>query len=121
MWHQVIDHPESYREFTSTCMITFAILRGMREGWLDKEIYQPVADRGWEAVKLRISLDGKSFTDACAGTGKQKSLKDYFRRTAILGPDERSGAMALMLATERAMFAGFENSVFSSPPKMSYR
>ncbi|MGI9243045.1 MAG: glycoside hydrolase family 88 protein, partial [Verrucomicrobiales bacterium] len=28
MWHQVIDHPESYREFTSTCMITFAILRG---------------------------------------------------------------------------------------------
>ena len=29
-WHQVIDHEESYREFTSTCMITFAIVRGIR-------------------------------------------------------------------------------------------
>ena len=102
MWHQVIDHPESYREFTSTCMITFAILRGLREGWLDKVEYGEVADRGWEAVKRRISLDGNSFTDACDGTSKQQSLKDYFRRTAILGPDARSGAMALMVATERA-------------------
>jgi hypothetical protein len=102
MWHQVIDHPESYREFTSTCMITFAILRGLREGWLDKAEYGDVADRGWEAVKRRISLDGESFTDACTSTGKQKSLKDYFRRTAIIGPDARSGAMALLVATERA-------------------
>ena len=102
MWHQVIDHPESYREFTSTCMITFAILRGLREGWLDKAEYGEAADRGWEAVKRRISMDGSSFTDACTGTGKQRSLKDYFRRTAILGPDARSGAMALMVATERA-------------------
>jgi len=104
MWHQVIDHPESYREFTSTCMITFAILRGMREGWLDKAEFGPVAERAWEALKLRISLDGNSFTDACTGTGKQGSLKDYFRRGAILGPDARSGAMALMVATERAQW-----------------
>lgn len=102
MWHQVIDHPGSYREFTSTCMITYAILRGMREGWLDREKFTAIADRGWGAVKLRISLDGKSFTDACTGTGKQKSLQAYLERTAILGPDERSGGMALMVATERA-------------------
>lgn len=102
MWHQVIDHSGSYREFTCTCMITFAILRGMRSGWLERERFEPIADLGWAAVKLRISPDGKSFTDACTGTGKQKSLNDYFRRTAILGPDDRSGAMALMVATEWA-------------------
>jgi hypothetical protein len=104
MWHQVIDHPGSYREFTCTCMITYAVLRGMREGWLDREEYQAIADRGWRAIKLRISLDGKSFTDACTGTGKQRSLQDYFLRTAILGPDERSGGMAMMVATERALW-----------------
>ncbi|MDB4662872.1 glycoside hydrolase family 88 protein, partial [Verrucomicrobiales bacterium] len=73
MWHQVIDKPGSYREFTSTCMITFAITRGMEMGVLDSKIYGPIANRGWEAIKLRISLDGKSFTDGCTGTGKQKT------------------------------------------------
>jgi hypothetical protein len=69
---------------------------------LDSKIYGPIANRGWEAIKLRISLDGKSFTDGCTGTGKQKTEQDYFLRTAILGPDERCGAMALMVSTERA-------------------
>jgi hypothetical protein len=45
-WHQVIDHEESYREFTSTCMITFAIVRGLRRGWLDRR----VATRGGPRV-----------------------------------------------------------------------
>ncbi len=104
MWHQVVDHPGSYREFTSTCMITFAMTRGMRNGWLDRKLYEEPAAIAWEAIKQRISLDGKSFTDGCTGTGKQKSKKDYFLRTAILGPDERSGAMALMVSTERGLW-----------------
>ena len=31
-----------------------------------------------------------------------KSLRDYFDRTAILGRDDRGGAMALMVSTEIA-------------------
>ncbi|NNE94074.1 MAG: hypothetical protein HKN23_20700 [Verrucomicrobiales bacterium] len=104
MWHQVIDKPGSYREFTSTCMITFAMLRGMRNGWLDRDTFEPLSDRGWNAIKKRVSLDGKSIVDGCTGTGKQKSLQDYYLRTAILGPDDRCGAMALLLATERAFW-----------------
>jgi hypothetical protein len=38
--------------------------------------------------------------DVCESTGKQKSLKDYIHRAAILGKDARGGAMALLLATE---------------------
>lgn len=104
MWHQVVDRPESYREFTSTCMITFAMLRGMRRGWLDSETYQESADRGWNAIKSRIGLNGRDLTDVCTGTGKQKDLDAYFHRTAILGRDDRGGAMALMVATERAFW-----------------
>ncbi|MCA9128457.1 MAG: glycoside hydrolase family 88 protein [Planctomycetales bacterium] len=98
-WHQVIDHPGSYRELTSTCMITFAILRGLSQGWLDEETYRPVALRAWEAIKLRVGPDGGLF-DVCTGTGKQASLRQYLERPAILGLDERGGAMALMVAAE---------------------
>jgi len=102
-WHQVIDHPESYREFTSTCMITFAIVRGLRQGWLDASEWQPVVDRAWMAIKSRVGPKGE-LVDVCTGTGKMKSLREYLDRTAILGHDERGGAMALMIATEMAFW-----------------
>jgi hypothetical protein len=97
-WNQVIDRPESYREFTCTCMIGFAMAHGVRRGWLDKKEYQPCVDRAWQAVKARTR--GSEFTDVCTGTGKQKTLRDYYDREAITGPDPRAGAMALMFASE---------------------
>ena len=99
MWRQVIDREESYREFTCTCMITFAIVRGIRSGWLDESEWTPVAEKAWTALKARIAPDGR-LVDVCTGTGKQKNLRAYYDRTAILGPDDRGGAMALMVATE---------------------
>ncbi|MBX3451451.1 MAG: glycoside hydrolase family 88 protein [Planctomycetaceae bacterium] len=100
MWHQVIDHPESYRELTSTCMMTYALLRGRQQGWLDSSV-EPTIERAWEALKLRIGEDGVLF-DVCTGTGKQKSLREYYDRTAILGKDARGGAMSLLVSTEYA-------------------
>jgi len=99
MWHQVVDHPESFRELTSTCMITYAMIRGIRRGWLDGATYSPVVQRAWTAVKARVAFDGQ-VVDSCISTGKMKSLREYLDRTAILGRDPRGGAMAVLLATE---------------------
>ena len=55
--------------------------------------------RAWTAVKSRVAPDGQ-LIDVCTSTGKQKNLKAYLDRTAILGLDPRGGAMALLLATE---------------------
>lgn len=98
-WHQVIDHPESYDEYSCTCMIGFAMQRGIRRGWIAKSEYQPSVDLAWRAIKERTSSDGK-LVNVCAGTGKQKTLRDYFDRPAINGRDDRGGAMGLMFATE---------------------
>jgi rhamnogalacturonyl hydrolase YesR len=100
-WHQVVDLPGSYRELSCTCMITFAIVRGLRSGWLMTDEYEPVVKRAWPAIRARVAADG-GLVDVCTGTGKQKSLRDYLDRVAILGKDPRGGAMALLVATEIA-------------------
>ena len=97
----MIDRPESYREFSTTCMGTFAVVRGLRRGWLPAKQYEPVIERAWRANKTRIAHDA-TLLDMCTGTGKQNSLRAYYDRPAILGPDARGGAMALMVATEIA-------------------
>ena len=102
-WHQVIDRPESYREFTATAMITYALMRGIRAGRLDARSYGPAVERAWEAIRLRVAVDG-GLVDVCTGTGKQKNLRDYYDRPAILGRDDRGGAMALLVATERQLY-----------------
>lgn len=101
MWHQVVDRPESYPEFTSTAMTGFALTRGLRKDWLDRQEFEPVANRAWGAVLARIKTDA-TLVDVCRSTGRQSSLRAYFDREAILGRDDRGGAMALLFSTERA-------------------
>ena len=104
-WHQVIDHPESYDEYSCTCMIGWAMQRGISRGWLDKSDFQPSVERAWQAIRQRTSPDGK-LVNVCTGTGKQKTLQDYFDRPAINGRDDRGGAMGLMFTSELLAAAG---------------
>ena len=80
-------------------MTATAMLRGIRNGWLDRAAYQACVDKAWRAVNARIAGGGR-LIDVCEGTGKQASLDAYLRRVAIFGHDPRGGAMALLLATE---------------------
>jgi rhamnogalacturonyl hydrolase YesR len=80
-------------------MIGWAMQRGIRRGWLDKAEFQPSVDHAWRAIKERTSADGL-LVNVCTGTGKQKTLQDYFDRPAINGRDDRGGAMGLLFAVE---------------------
>jgi len=101
MWHEVIDEPGSYAETSATSMIGFAMLRGVRNGWLARDAYQPRVDRAWKAVLARIAPQGV-LMDVCESTNKQKTLEDYLNRAASLDKDVRGGGMAMMFATEMA-------------------
>ena len=103
MWHQVIDLPGSYRELTSTSMILFAIVRGVRLGLLERSDYEKPLERAWYAIRTRIAPDGE-LVDVCTSTGRQPSLRHYLDRKAILGRDDRGGGMALLAATEMAVW-----------------
>jgi rhamnogalacturonyl hydrolase YesR len=101
MWHEIIDQPGSYQEFSATAMIATAMLRGIRKGWLSAAEYQPRVDRAWKAVLARIGPEGQ-LVDVCESTNKQATYDDYLHRAALQGKDERGGGMALLFATEMA-------------------
>ncbi len=97
-WHQVVDHPESYPEFTSTCMIASAILLGIKTGVLQRDDYRQVIVQAKQATIRRIAPKG-FINDVCTGTGKQKNLRGYLDREALQGRNDRAGAMALLFLT----------------------
>jgi unsaturated rhamnogalacturonyl hydrolase len=97
----VIDQPGSYAETSATAMIGMAMERGIRNGWLDPGAYQSRVNRAWAAVQARVGKDGQ-MVNVCESTNKQKTLQDYLDRAALLGPDPRGGAMAMLFATEMA-------------------
>ena len=101
LWREVIDHPGAYSEYSATAMIATAMLRGINNGWLDFDEFQPPLDRAWLAILARTASDGR-LMDVCESTNKQRSLNDYLHRAAILDRDPRGGAMALMFALEMA-------------------
>ena len=82
-------------------MIGTAIKRGLEEGWLSEEIFLPVLQKAWSAVKIRTSFEGV-FINACTSTGKMSSLDAYLDRQAIFGKDDRAGGMVMNFAIEMA-------------------
>ena len=98
MYPQVLDVPGSFQEFTATCMIGYALARGLRWGWLDLSYRVPL-ELAWQGVSQRIDDEG-NVVDACASTGVQDTLRHYLDRPAIFGFDDRSGSMALWFAVE---------------------
>lgn len=99
MWRQVIDHPESWLEFSATAMIAMALRRGVRRGWLEAREYDSRIEKAWAAIQPRIDGEG-NVSGVCESTGKLPTLADYLRRKALQGKDARGGGMALLLAVE---------------------
>jgi rhamnogalacturonyl hydrolase YesR len=102
MWRNVIDRPGAYPEYSATAMIAAAMLRGIRNGWIDRQTYEPLVDNAWKAILARTGTDGV-LVDVCESTGTRGLTDDdYLRRAAIVGRDDRGGGMAMFLATELA-------------------
>ncbi len=98
MWREVIDEPGAYREETATAMLLTAMARGIRSGWIDKT-FTPAVERAWLGLAAHVAADG-TLVDVCTGTGSGPTKQYYLERAAIIGADDRGGAMALLAAME---------------------
>jgi unsaturated rhamnogalacturonyl hydrolase len=99
MWHNIVDMPGSWAEFSATAMFATALQRGAREGWLP-EFFDGVADRAWEGLLTRTDTD-YGFIDVSESTPGQETFDAYLQRRALSGRDDRAGGMLLYFATER--------------------
>jgi len=84
MWRQVIDDPESWKETSSTAMFTYAMITGVKNGWLDEETYGPAARKAWLALVTYINDEG-NLTEVCEGTGTSSDRNHYLNRRRITG------------------------------------
>lgn len=78
-WHQVLDRNDSYEETSATAIFTYCIAHAVNEGWIEAEIYAPVAHLGWEAVASKINPKGE-VEGVCVGTGMGFDPAFYYYR-----------------------------------------
>jgi unsaturated rhamnogalacturonyl hydrolase len=84
MWRQLIDREDAWPESSSSAMFTFALITGVKKGWLEPAIYGPVARRAWIAVVGYIDQD-QNVTSVCEGTNKAHDAEYYLARKRRTG------------------------------------
>ncbi len=83
-WRQLIDREESWPESSGTGMFAFALIMGVRRGWLDHAMYAPAARRAWLALAGYVDQNS-DVTSVCEGTNKLNNLDYYLLRKRRTG------------------------------------
>lgn len=84
MWRQLIDKPASWPETSGTAMFTFAMISGVKDGWLEEAEYAPAARKAWLALVSYLEPDG-NIREVCIGTNKGFSEQYYLDRPRRTG------------------------------------
>jgi rhamnogalacturonyl hydrolase YesR len=84
LWRQLLDHPEAWPETSGTGMFTFAMVTGVKNGWLDGKAYGRAARRAWLGLVKYIDEQG-NVREVCAGTNKGSSVQYYLDRPRNVG------------------------------------
>jgi rhamnogalacturonyl hydrolase YesR len=77
-WHNMLDKTDTFLETSCTAMFTFAVAKGINEGWIN-HVYGPVALTGWNAIKTRV-LENGAVDGTCEGTTFAHDNVYYYHR-----------------------------------------
>lgn len=97
MWRQLIDDPASWPESSSTGMFTFAMITGVKNGWLEKKIYAPAVRKAWLTLITYLN-ENADIREVCEGTNKKNDRQYYLDRKRNVG-DLHGQAPVLWCAT----------------------
>jgi alpha-L-fucosidase len=84
LWGQLIDDPDAWSETSGSGMFTFAMIVGVKKGWLDTKEYTPVIRKAWIGLVRYINSDG-DISNVCEGTNKRNDYQYYLDRQRKTG------------------------------------
>lgn len=84
LWGQLVDDPSSWTETSGSAMFTYAMIVGVKRGWLDSDIYAPIAREAWLRLLNYIDADS-DVTDVCQGTNVGTTRQYYMDRKRVTG------------------------------------
>jgi len=84
MWRELIDKEDAWPESSSSAMFSFAMITGVKHGWLDAKTYGAAARKAWIAVVGYVDQNS-DVTQVCEGTGKKDDLAYYYQRKRRTG------------------------------------
>jgi rhamnogalacturonyl hydrolase YesR len=96
MWRQLIDHPESYAETSSTGMFIFALGEGVNRGWLPAGEYKEPVKKAWAALCVFLD-ENANVREVCEGTAQSDQMEYYLKRPRLIG-DPHGQAAAIWAA-----------------------
>lgn len=97
LWNQLIDQPDCWPETSGSAMFTYAIIIGLKQGWLDSSEYLPIVRMAWLGLVAYIDENG-DVREVCVGTNKKNDKQYYYDRPRISG-DYHGQAPYLWCAT----------------------
>lgn len=84
LWSQLVDHSDSWTETSGSAMFTYAMIVGVKRGWLDAGTYAPVARKAWLRLLTYINAQG-DISDVCQGTNVGNTQQYYLDRKRVTG------------------------------------
>jgi unsaturated rhamnogalacturonyl hydrolase len=100
-WRQVLDLPSAQPESSCTAMFTFALVTGVRNGWLSDPKYATAAKNGWTALGNKTNSSGV-LDKVCPGTGQADTgtiaQQQAFYTGIALGSNDQHGQAPLLWA-----------------------
>lgn len=84
MWRQLIDDPKAWKETSGTGMFTYAMIVGVKNGWLEEKTYGASARKAWLKLITYIN-ENDELTEVCAGTNIKNDYQYYIDRPRIIG------------------------------------
>jgi rhamnogalacturonyl hydrolase YesR len=84
MWRQLIDDEKAWPETSCTGMFTFAMVTGLKNGWLEEKTYGVAARKGWLALISYLN-ENAELQEVCEGTGQSNDRQFYLNRKRITG------------------------------------
>lgn len=84
LWGQLIDKPESWVETSGSAMFTYAMIMGVKNGWLNAGDYAPLVRKAWIALVDYIDEKG-DISNVCEGTNRKNDYQYYLDRKQRTG------------------------------------